>query len=165
MTRALASRPAALYRMFGGNGELLYVGASINPLDRANQHSLGQPWWTKVREIKVEVFDDPRSALDAERAAVAAERPLYNQISGGAANRATYAEPRQRRRLRFDVRAARLNAGLTQRELARVSGASPVAIRALEVGDSASDLGMTLIARYFGIDAAELAPLEPEVAR
>lgn len=61
---------------------------------------------------------------------------------------------------RFDLRAARLNAGLSQRQLAEELDVSREAIRRLEDGEGgAHPSTLAKIARRFGVQATDLMPL------
>lgn len=63
---------------------------------------------------------------------------------------------------RFDLRAARVNAGLSQRQLADELNVSREAIRRIEDGEgSAHPQTLMRIARRFGVQATDLMPLEP----
>lgn len=78
-----------LYRHFDRSGVLLYVGISANALKRAAAHGV-KPWGVEISRIEVEHFETRRAALDAEAAAIRAERPRYNIVH----NRpATYPQP------------------------------------------------------------------------
>lgn len=44
----------ALYRLYGKEGKLLYIGISQNPDVRWGQHSTTKPWWGEVEERKIE---------------------------------------------------------------------------------------------------------------
>ncbi len=80
----LAERPHTLYRFFAEDGALLYVGITADLPARFGRHRDGKPWWSTVANITVEHFEDRRSVLAAEKAAIEAERPLYNtQHNGG----------------------------------------------------------------------------------
>lgn len=73
-----APRQHVLYRFFGADDELLYIGITNNPSRRMDQHSQGKPWWTEVVTVRMEVHPSRSAVLDAERIAIARERPLHN---------------------------------------------------------------------------------------
>lgn len=80
--------PYALYRLYGEEETLLYVGMSMNLPARMTQHKVQKVWWQSVRHITVDHFDSRRAVLDAEREAIQSERPLWNiQHSVGASDR------------------------------------------------------------------------------
>lgn len=69
---------AFLYRHFGSNDELLYVGISIDPFKRSKQHKRHSEWFNGVARIEIEIHKSRELALDAEREAIMSEQPLYN---------------------------------------------------------------------------------------
>lgn len=69
----------ALYRHFDAAGQLLYVGASINPYARTSMHSSQSAWFRQVVRIEMEWFADGVSLMCAEKAAIERERPLINR--------------------------------------------------------------------------------------
>ena len=73
----MIKRPT-VYRHFDKEGQLLYVGASSNVLQRTVAHSVGSDWFEQVHMIKLERFDSYEDMLLAEKQAIAAENPLYN---------------------------------------------------------------------------------------
>lgn len=70
----------ALYRFFGADDALLYIGITINPGSRWRSHSKDKPWWHEVAKVTVEQFDSREAVEVAERAAIQAERPKYNVV-------------------------------------------------------------------------------------
>ncbi len=72
------SQTHALYRFFGAGGTLLYIGITNSIPTRLKQHNREKEWWLGVNEIKVEHFPSREAVLEAERRAIIAERPLYN---------------------------------------------------------------------------------------
>lgn len=75
---AVPNQPHALYRFFDSEGQLLYVGLTMNPGARWKVHSREKSWWTDVRTVTLEWFPDREAVEVAERAAIATEGPLYN---------------------------------------------------------------------------------------
>lgn len=71
-------RPGVLYRMYDQDGGLVYVGISVSLPARLIQHRQSQPWWSDITSISVQHFPTIREARDAERVAIAEERPRYN---------------------------------------------------------------------------------------
>ena len=67
----------ALYRMYGEDNALLYVGVSLKIIHRIQCH-LGERDMTKVRFIELEWFDTSGLAYTAEKSAIRRERPLWN---------------------------------------------------------------------------------------
>ncbi len=72
--------PHALYRFWGSSGTLLYIGLTLNPASRWANHIRDKPWWLEVHSITIEHFPDRQSVVDAEKAAIRAERPRYNVV-------------------------------------------------------------------------------------
>lgn len=70
----------ALYRFFGENGELLYVGITKRLLTRWREHSrdYATTWWPLVRSNTVHWYANRTEAGRAERYAIRTENPLYN---------------------------------------------------------------------------------------
>lgn len=69
-----------LYRHFNLEGELLYVGISINAFERYKQHAIEKDWFDSVINMTVERFSTRQQALEAEKAAIKAEKPKYNVV-------------------------------------------------------------------------------------
>lgn len=69
-----------LYRQFNRDGKLLYVGISINAFERFRQHAKDKTWIDTVASMTIEHFASRQEALDAERAAIESECPLWNIV-------------------------------------------------------------------------------------
>lgn len=67
-----------LYRFFDRDGRLLYVGIAGNPGRRWTRHASGKLWWGDVNRAELAHFASREAALDAEREAIIAERPIHN---------------------------------------------------------------------------------------
>jgi predicted GIY-YIG superfamily endonuclease len=73
------SERTALYRYFDANGDLLYIGISIDPDGRLKAHRHGHaPWVGEVARRAIEWRDSRPLALKAEEEAIRAERPRFN---------------------------------------------------------------------------------------
>lgn len=87
-----------LYRIYGADSELLYIGESNNVERRMREHSKLRPWWPERRRIDIEPFASEQEAVDAERIAIRAEYPKYNIVHAianqGASPWITYSSPR-----------------------------------------------------------------------
>ena len=68
----------ALYRHFGSNSELLYIGVSLNAINRLGQHSDHSDWFNLITRVDMEWFDSRVDALNAERDAITKEKPTHN---------------------------------------------------------------------------------------
>ncbi len=67
-----------LYRAYGENGLLLYVGVSVNAINRASQHNKLSNWFKDIKKLDIESFNSRSELMQAERKAVAKEQPLHN---------------------------------------------------------------------------------------
>lgn len=68
-----------LYRMFSDDGELLYVGATVNPALRMRAHAQVRDWWEEVGTITLERgFSTLEALAAAELKAIKTEGPKYN---------------------------------------------------------------------------------------
>lgn len=69
----------ALYRFWGADGALLYVGISNRPDLRWAQHAADKPWWGQVAHKEVCAwYSSRRAAEQAESMAIRCELPRYN---------------------------------------------------------------------------------------
>lgn len=68
-----------LYRHFGAEGELLYVGISKSAAARLAQHHRTAHWFDGITNVTIEHFPSRQAALEAERRAIREERPLFNK--------------------------------------------------------------------------------------
>lgn len=68
-----------LYRFFDPAGQLLYVGISHRIENRFGTHKHQKPW-DQVASIKIERFPTRLEAAQAERKAIATEKPAWNVI-------------------------------------------------------------------------------------
>lgn len=70
----------ALYRFYGDDGQLLYVGITNNPGARFTKHQQNKSWWPDVRGISVDWYADRASVMAAETRAISIERPRHNIV-------------------------------------------------------------------------------------
>ena len=68
----------ALYRHFNSEGALLYVGISVNAINRTRQHSKVSKWYGEISTITIQHYLNREEAIEAEGIAVKLEGPLYN---------------------------------------------------------------------------------------
>lgn len=127
----------ALYRLFDSTNQLLYVGISVRPEVRWEEHALSRPWWHLVARKEVEWLTSRSAATDVEDEAIRVERPLFNSVraSDGAVVRVVYDDSPARDKIRRTV-AREIEAGILP------SGARVTA---------------TGLARRFGVSAATAA--------
>lgn len=71
--------PTALYRLFGENDALLYIGISDTFGRRWHEHAHSQPWWPEVRRQSIDWHPSREDAEREEALAVKAERPRFNK--------------------------------------------------------------------------------------
>jgi len=81
-----------LYRYFDADGKLLYVGISLSALNRAIQHKSSAGWWSQQRTMTRETHPTRSAAEEAERRAIATEKPIHNIVHNR--HRAEVAPPR-----------------------------------------------------------------------
>lgn len=74
----MVNRPTCVYRIYDGpEGDLLYVGLSMNIDGRIAKHR-SSGWWPEHADIAVQWFDGREAAKSAERRAIVEEGPIYN---------------------------------------------------------------------------------------
>jgi predicted GIY-YIG superfamily endonuclease len=88
--------PTALYRLYGKDDGLLYVGITRAPGPRLAQHASTQPWWPEVARKTMVWYPTRADASEAEDIAVAGEKPKHNIVMS--------TNPDQRRRWRHPQR-------------------------------------------------------------
>jgi predicted GIY-YIG superfamily endonuclease len=71
-----------LYRVYGENDALLYIGISIDVTVRLEHHSRTQSWWHETSRVEIERLgtSDRAVAEEFEADAIRAERPKHNII-------------------------------------------------------------------------------------
>lgn len=77
-------RGATLYRHFDDAGRLLYVGISLAAVARLVDHTSVSRWADKIATVTLVHYQTRAEAHAAERAAIIAERPVYNLVRYGA---------------------------------------------------------------------------------
>lgn len=82
MTLPIAE-PTALYRLYGQDGVLLYVGITKNIRVRFAHHARNKDWWPQVDRGRTRIvwLDDRPTAEAAELEAIRDERPVHNIIT------------------------------------------------------------------------------------
>lgn len=70
--------PTALYRLYGADETLLYVGVTRNIAIRFAHHEANKRWWPLVARKTMTWYGSRDGAEAAEDAAIDAEGPLYN---------------------------------------------------------------------------------------
>jgi hypothetical protein len=71
-----------LYRYYDSDGNLLYLGISLNAAKRASEHRKDKHWWNEVATIKIEHLPtgDRALVLEIEADLIKAEKPKYNVV-------------------------------------------------------------------------------------
>jgi predicted GIY-YIG superfamily endonuclease len=72
----------AVYRFYGVSGTLLYVGICDKPMQRWSQHTK-KSWWNDVHRFRLVWFPSRDEAVEAEREAIIAEKPIHNIALNG----------------------------------------------------------------------------------
>jgi predicted GIY-YIG superfamily endonuclease len=67
-----------LYRHYGANDELLYIGISLNSAARLQQHKEHSAWFDEIKGVTIDKFESRDLALFAEAQAIMDEQPKYN---------------------------------------------------------------------------------------
>jgi predicted GIY-YIG superfamily endonuclease len=68
-----------LYRVYDADGNLLYVGASVDAFTRLDQHrNEHQPWWPSARTFTVTRYANGWTARYLEAVAIRDEEPIWN---------------------------------------------------------------------------------------
>lgn len=73
----------SLYRHYDAEGQLLYVGISLSAAARLAQHARQAQWSKDIFRVDITAFPTRLHALEAERLAIQAERPLWNKKHNG----------------------------------------------------------------------------------
>ncbi|MCD7440261.1 hypothetical protein K4B79_18780 [Streptomyces lincolnensis] len=71
---------AAVYRLYGADGELLYIGSTDYPPIRWSQHRTSKAWWTDVAAYSITWWPDRMQAFTEEYKAIHAENPWHNRL-------------------------------------------------------------------------------------
>jgi predicted GIY-YIG superfamily endonuclease len=74
-----------LYRYYDIDGNLLYVGVSVNSVQRMINHRSEAHWFSEVARIEIENHEDRQMALRAETLLVTYLKPKYNILKQGCA--------------------------------------------------------------------------------
>jgi hypothetical protein len=71
-----------LYRYYDSDGNLLYLGISLNAAKRASEHRKDKQWWNEVATIQIEHLPtgDRARVLEIEADLIKAEKPKYNVV-------------------------------------------------------------------------------------
>ncbi|WP_256257106.1 GIY-YIG nuclease family protein [Streptomyces sp. MUSC 14] len=75
----LVDEHTALYRLYDGDGSLLYIGITHDPEARWVSHAATKPWWPAVETKSLEWHDTRGAAEAAEARAIATEPTPFNR--------------------------------------------------------------------------------------
>lgn len=76
--RAISSLPHHVYRVYGPEAALLYVGISNNYFTRMKYHEKYAIWSEFIRFVVVEQLIDRRAAMAEESRAIREDKPIFN---------------------------------------------------------------------------------------
>lgn len=88
LAHRLPRRPC-VYRAWSEDGTLLYIGSTINPVQRIRAHATGTRWWGEVVRLTFEEYDTEAEVRKAESTAIWNEPSIYNR--GGTRSKASTA--------------------------------------------------------------------------
>lgn len=71
--------PAAVYRLWDADGNLLYIGSAYDPEERCKEHRK-KPWWREVARRTEDWQTSRAAAYIEEMKAIAVERSKYNAM-------------------------------------------------------------------------------------
>ena len=67
-----------LYHHYNSKNELLYVGISLNALNRLISHKHTSSWFGEIALIKIKHYPSKREVMAAEKKEVQTKKPKYN---------------------------------------------------------------------------------------
>lgn len=126
--------PAAVYRLWDTDGNLLYIGSAYDPDHRCKSHQK-KPWWPEVASRTEEWHSNRGTAYVEELKAIAVEQSKYNEMGTPGyvvpqteklKQRNALARPRslllrQADELRRDISSAATEAGYPYRQAQRLA--------------------------------------------
>lgn len=77
---ALNLSPTAMYRHYDIDGDLLYIGISVDLKSRDALHLVQSPWRKYSVRTEIVWFENRNIALEAERDAIRLEGPIFNKM-------------------------------------------------------------------------------------
>lgn len=79
----MSSKAHTLYRFFAKNGELLYVGRTVDARSRWRTHERTKQWFDDVSSVTRQVYESAELLAAAEVEAIRSERPTHNVVHNG----------------------------------------------------------------------------------
>lgn len=74
----MADGGASIYVFRDAEGEIIYVGCTVDLTRRLTEHRCKSPWWDEVAQVDHFDFADEALARERERDAIRAVRPRHN---------------------------------------------------------------------------------------
>jgi DNA-binding transcriptional regulator YiaG len=112
-----------LYRHFSTSGELLYVGISLHAVTRLPQHKSSAPWFDSVASVTMDAFETKSEAAEAERRAIASEKPRFNVVGTVCPHAARYTKPLRTSMMTAETfRATLKSLDIPQKKFAKLTG-------------------------------------------
>ena len=78
MRPEVSTQEHVVYRMYGQDGRLLYIGTTNSMTERLRVHRQATPWFGEVLCLTSTVLADRSTALREEAEAIRTEQPFYN---------------------------------------------------------------------------------------
>jgi hypothetical protein len=160
-----------LYRCFDAEGRLLYIGISWSSLARFLSHKDQSHWCRATARVAIEQLPTRAAAEDAERHAIATEKPLHNIVHAAPEMRTAEksrraasgikAPARKPRSLREEFRLTKQTATAMERALLE---------RAIDIGRHVENIGEHVaeaaaqMAAFTGVPKALAAEIRASVA-
>ena len=76
--RRVSKFPTDVYRVYDADGDLLYVGCSVNALKRMHGHKQSAKWWNLAASGLILQYENRAMARVEEAAAILEEQPRFN---------------------------------------------------------------------------------------
>jgi predicted GIY-YIG superfamily endonuclease len=158
-----------LYRHFNNEGALLYVGISLNALNRLGQHKDHSHWFATISRVEIENFSTREDALEAEALAIHDEKPLHNimrpqrakLVEELAQRDADIAKQAFKSRRELTGRIVQFNAIYTHQEAGAILGVKTTSVHGLI---SERKLGYVTLPAKPGIHGRSGNPYQPKQA-
>lgn len=120
-----------LYRHYGADNDLLYVGVSLSATHRLSQHKDHARWFADIVRVEIEHHPSREEALAAERHAIETEKPKHNLIFNRPPKGPTPFEEAELARARLLSRTVNFKPMYTVNEAAAALAMTPDAIKRL----------------------------------
>lgn len=74
----VAPHETSVYRFYGEQEQLLYIGVSWAPFKRWAYHRRNAAWFSRAQVVQVDVYRSRRTALRIEREGIREQAPAFN---------------------------------------------------------------------------------------